>query len=398
MPKLTPAAIQAIIAVQEMGRKEDLQTKTNMSTHQLDNPSHQSAALVETESQRAIQEVQAAMIIAKRFPRDPKAILDRVLNICARPKMAEKALYCYSRGGADITGPSIHLAKAIAGQWGNLKFGWREVEQRGGASTVQAFCWDLETNAQETRDFQVPHERHTKQGAKKLTDPRDIYELMANNASRRERACILGIIDADIIDQAVAQCELTMSATADTSPKGQKNIIAAFAKHSITKEQIEARIQRRIDAITAAQVVQLLKIWRSLEDGMSRASDWFEGVRGAEKGEQKPAPPPAHLRQQEEPDSAQADYDDEPPQEIQEANVLIVDKKTGTAKKPPHPLRVRLQGAGIDEQGAMEWGVDNGILEFGLLDQLTPAEIKAMNEQENWSALVTAMKEKGGAA
>ena len=45
-------------------------------------------ALVEIESQRAIQETQAAMIIAKRFPRDQAAALDRVLQACTRPALA----------------------------------------------------------------------------------------------------------------------------------------------------------------------------------------------------------------------------------------------------------------------------------------------------------------------
>ena len=42
------------------------------------------------------------------------------------------------------------------------------------------------------------------------------------------------------------------------------------------KEQLEKRIQRRVDTITAAQMVGLRKIYNSLKDGMSTRSDWFE--------------------------------------------------------------------------------------------------------------------------
>ena len=233
--------------------------------------------MIDTEGQRAIQEVQAAMVIAKRFPRDVKQSLDRILNSCTRTSLAEQALYTYSRGGTDISGPSIRLAEAVAQQWGNLQFGIRELEQRDGESTVEAFAWDLETNTRQVKVFQVPHTRYSKaKGNTALSDPRDIYELVANQGARRLRACILGVIPGDVIDEAVRQCDATLSSSADTSPEAQKKIVEAFAAYRVTKDQIEKRIQRRIDAITPAQVVQLRKILLSMRDGMSGPEDWFE--------------------------------------------------------------------------------------------------------------------------
>lgn len=232
-------------------------------------------ALTVIESSRAIEEVQAAMVIAKKFPRDEKAALDKILNACTRPGLANAAIYQYARGGTDIAGPSIRLAEAIAQCWGNLQFGIRELAAANGESTVEAFCWDVENNTRQTKTFQVPHVRYTKNGSKPLHDPRDIYELVANNGSRRVRACILGVIPGDIVEAALIQCETTMAADADTSPEAQAKIINAFAKYSVTKEQIEARIQRRMDSITAAQVVALRKIMASLKDGMSKAEEWF---------------------------------------------------------------------------------------------------------------------------
>lgn len=235
--------------------------------------------MIDTEGQRAIQEVQAAMTIAKRFPRNVKESLDRILNSCTRTALAEQALYTYSRGGTDISGPSIRLAEAVAQQWGNLQFGIRELEQRDGESTVEAFAWDLETNTRQVKVFQVPHTRYTKaKGNTPLSDPRDIYELVANQGARRLRACILGVIPGDVIDEAVKQCDATLSASADTSPEAQKKIIEAFAAYKVTKAQIEKRIQRRIDAITPAQVISLRKILLSIRDGMSGPEDWFEST------------------------------------------------------------------------------------------------------------------------
>ncbi len=233
-------------------------------------------ALVEIEQQRAQAEVQSAIVLAKKFPRNHVEALDRILNACQRPGLAEQALYSYARGGTEITGPSIRLAEALAQSWGNLQFGIKEIEQRAGESTVEAFCWDVESNVRQVKTFQVKHERHTKKGSYALSDPRDIYETVANQGARRLRACILGVIPGDVIESAVSQCEQTLKAKADTSPEALKKLVDAFSPYSVTKEQIEKRIQRRLDTITPAQLIQLRKIYNSLKDGMSSPSDWFE--------------------------------------------------------------------------------------------------------------------------
>lgn len=253
----------------------------------------QNQALVEVEQQRATAEVQGAIVLAKKFPRNQVAALDRILTACQRPGLAEQALYSYSRGGQEITGPSIRLAEAIAQNWENLQFGIRELEQRNGESTVEAFCWDMETNVRQVKTFQIKHERHTKKGKYALEDPRDIYELTANQGARRLRACILGIIPGDIIEAAQQQCEGTLKAKADTSPEALKKLLEAFDAFKVTKEQIEKRIQRRLDTITPAQLIQLRKIYNSLKDGMSAAADWFEVAAPAEE----PKDPATNLKE-----------------------------------------------------------------------------------------------------
>lgn len=235
-------------------------------------------ALAESTSAREMQEVQAMMVIAKKFPRDPIEAMDRILQACARPTLAEGALYSYSRGGAEVTGPSIRLAEAMAQAWGNIQFGIRELSQANGESTVEAFAWDIETNTRQVKVFQVPHSRYTRQGTKKLEDPRDIYELVANNGARRLRACILGVIPGDVQEAAVKQCETTLSSSADTSPEAIKRLTDAFADFGVTVDMIQKRIQRRMDAILPAQVIQLRKIYASLRDGMSSPAEWFEGA------------------------------------------------------------------------------------------------------------------------
>ncbi|MGD0053075.1 MAG: hypothetical protein ABSD03_14840 [Vulcanimicrobiaceae bacterium] len=240
------------------------------------------AAAVEAESQRAIAEVQAALTIGQRFPRNQVTAMDRILVACSRQGLAEKATYSYARGGTEITGPTIRLAEALAQQWGNIKFGIRELEQRPatsqrpGESTVEAFAWDVETNTLSTVTFQVPHVRHTRSGQTRLTDPRDIYEVVANNGARRLRARILAVIPGDVVEDAVRQCETTLATKLKITPERIESMVASFAVVGVAKKALEARIQRHVDKITPAQMVSLGKILNSINDGMSAPADWFE--------------------------------------------------------------------------------------------------------------------------
>ena len=229
-----------------------------------------------TESNRAVAEVQAALFIARTNPRDQKRAMDRILNACCRPSLAESAIYAYARGGSSITGPSIRLAEAVAQQWGNMQFGIRELSNQGGKSEVQAFAWDVETNTRREITFTVPHIRHTKKGSYKLEDPRDIYELVANQGTRRLRACILAVVPGDVVEAAVNQCQITLQSHTDVTAEGIKKLIEAFEPLNVTKAQIEKFCQCRAEAIKPAQIVRLRSIYTSLRDGMSSPSDWFE--------------------------------------------------------------------------------------------------------------------------
>ena len=240
-------------------------------------PQNNGAIATTTMNARETAEIQSMMTIAKSFPRDERRCLDLIINDCQRASLAEKALYSYSRGGTEITGPSIHLAKAIAKRWGNMKSGTVELEQRNGESVCETYALDLESNYKESKIFTVPHIRYTKKGSYKLEDPRDVYELIANNGSRRERACILSVIPGDVIDCAVEECLKTLKTTADVSPANIKKMCEIFfSEFGVTKDQIEKRIQRRVDTITPAQMITLRNIFNSLKDGMSSVGEWFE--------------------------------------------------------------------------------------------------------------------------
>lgn len=225
---------------------------------------------------RQAQEVQAAMVVAKRFPRDEVLAMDRILKACQRTSLAAAAVYEYPRGGETVTGPSIRLAEALAQNWGNVDFGVIELEQRNGESQVMAYAWDLETNTRQSKVFTVPHIRKTKSGSYPLTDPRDIYEMVANQGARRMRACILGVIPGDVVDAAIVQCDKTLKES-NKLPLEERitKMCEAFQNDfQITADALEKYIGRKAEAFSETDVIRLGKVYRSLKDGVI-GNDYF---------------------------------------------------------------------------------------------------------------------------
>jgi hypothetical protein len=243
-------------------------------------PTTRSASAL-AQASRDTGEVVFMIRAAHEFPRNIIQSRSDILNAFSRPKLAEQALYAYAKGGTEVTGPSIRSAEAIAQYWGNMSFGYRVLSEHVGVdgivvSEVQAYAMDYESTLRREATFPVKHWRTTKKGGYKLTDDREVYELIANMAARRTRACILAVVPGDVTEEAMEQAETTLKSKADTGPEAMKKMCERFAEFAVTREHIEKFIQRSLDSISPAQVVRLRHVYTSLKDGMSRAAQWFE--------------------------------------------------------------------------------------------------------------------------
>lgn len=233
-------------------------------------------ALMTAEMQRQIAETQGQFMMALARPRVPVVAVDKMILECQRPSLAEVALYSLSRGGTAISGLSIRALEMVARNWGNIKYGFRVLDRSAGRSVLQAYAYDLESNVPVERIFEVRHVRDRKGGAVPLTDERDIYELEANQAQRRVRACIEALIPGDVLDACEDTVKQTLEARADTSADGIKKMLEMFKSFGVNQKMIEARIQRNVTSITASQMVGLRSVYNSLKDGMSGIDQWFD--------------------------------------------------------------------------------------------------------------------------
>jgi len=233
-------------------------------------------ALTQVAESKEVAETQARYTIAKRFPRDESQAFMKIMKACDRPLLADQAIYAYPKGGQTVSGASIRLAEVLLQSWGNMDCGIKEVSQENGVSIAEAYAIDLETNVRIVKIFHVAHVRNTKKGSYKLTDSRDIYETVANQGSRRLRACILGIIPGDVIDAAVGRCEKTQESSDAPLAERVRKMLVKFSEVGVKREHIEKKLDHSIDDIVAAELVSLTSIYRSIKDGMSDRTDFFD--------------------------------------------------------------------------------------------------------------------------
>lgn len=243
---------------------------------------------VAIEASRAIAEAQGKLVIAKRFPRDEVQAYAKAMEACQRPTMAEKAFYSFPRGGQTVEGPTIRFAEELARCWGNIDYGIKELSQDEGKSEMQAYAWDLETNAQSIQNFTNPHLREkTDKKTKTVTmeslkSQRDIYENNANMATRRLRSRILAILPSWFVEDAIAECKKTLAGQNETPLVDRvKKMVVQFAKLGVTQEQIEKRLKRKIDTMNADDFVEYIGIYNAIKQGESKIAEWFEAEKVA---------------------------------------------------------------------------------------------------------------------
>lgn len=231
------------------------------------------------EESAEIANIQGKMILARNFPRIVDSCMDAIRVECKNISLAKSAIYEFPRGDSVVTGPSIRLAECVARHWGNIISGVKEICTVGKRSTMRAYCWDLQTNYADEKVFDVELVRVTKKGSYDLTDPRDRYEMMANQAARRKRACIQAVIPQFVFDDAIEQCQKTLSGSIkeDELPARREKMLAMFQALAgwITKEDLAGKCGKEFEKIGAREIVKLSSLYNAIKDGFVKPESAF---------------------------------------------------------------------------------------------------------------------------
>ena len=249
-------------------------TQELMAQHQ---KPQQPTNMISTESERAIAEVRAQYQVALMNARRRANYIPRIMETCQREGFAESAMYTYPKGGQKVSGPSIRFAEMIAKNMGNMKAGFQILHSTPLESKVRVYATDLETNYTEEKIIDIEHVRVTRKGRVELEDPREIYELIANQAQRRKRQCMLALADDDVIRDALAQCKQTLLGNSDVPLSDKvKKMVLAFKSLGVSVEMIEKFIGNSVEHIDANQLLRLRGAYTSISEGASSKEKWFD--------------------------------------------------------------------------------------------------------------------------
>lgn len=235
------------------------------------------------EQSRAVAEVQAAVLVARQFPRDEAVAISKMRTACAQSELAKRAFFRFPRGTTNVSGETIQLAKELARCWGNIQFGVAELrrDEEYGESEMQAWAWDMESNERSSTTFIVPHARWAKGKAEKLADFRDVYENNANNGARRLREMIFTVLPVWYIEQAKTVCTKTLATGSGDVPRAQRiaDCIGAFDGIGVTADQIETKLGRTSAKWTDIDLGQLQVIFQSVQRGEVTIDEEFPPQR-----------------------------------------------------------------------------------------------------------------------
>lgn len=241
-------------------------------------------------------ELQASLFLARTNPRDEARCFTKIMASCKRPLFAEGAQYKFPRGGSQISGPSVELAREMARVWGNMRSGHRIVSVDAEHVHIKGFCHDLETNnyKEEESKFRrrVQRKVRNEQGVQETRwvepDERDLRELVNKQGAICERNSILRCMPPDIIEEACRASDETIKKAA----KGEieqdragalRRMALAFVDLGVTTEMIREYVGHDLDALTPEELTDLRGIYKSISDGNSRREEYFAVGKPAEK-------------------------------------------------------------------------------------------------------------------
>lgn len=341
------------------------------------------------EEQRALAQIQAKVILAKKFPRKLDGVLQDVKAACSSIELALAAEYTYSRGDTEVRGLSIRMAECLAQNYGNFLFGWEEVfratsldQGTPGFSEIMAYAWDIERNTYKETKFRIEHVRHTKSGGRILTAERDIYENNANNASRRVRACILALIPQYLQERAKVYLAETLRQIA---PEAQvKKLLKAFSDKGVTAEMLERYLQHTVAAINLEEIDDLRGIYNSIRDGISDVKDWFVTEEEKKTGQK----PTGNLDAEKTKETEKNKKAKTPPEPFKDKNTT--EDTSEPVKSEPDPIKSNVEENSEDvvlpfflkkkNPGDVVIKLENGdkIFWTGLFDQVKRAPVLAL--------------------
>ena len=222
-------------------------------------------------------EIDIQIATAHRFPRNAKRAAENVIAVISKDKeLAKTCVYSLPRAGKSIDGPSVHLARYLASEYGNLRVDAKIVEIGDVMITAQAIAHDLEKNYAIRTEVK---RRITNKQGERFQD--DMIVVTCNAAlAIASRNAILQVIPVTVTDQVYKAAQQAITGDLSTEQKllqRRKEILDGFINtYAVTEAELLALLElETVNQIREPQMLTLVGLGQALKDGDTTVAEAF---------------------------------------------------------------------------------------------------------------------------
>lgn len=237
-------------------------------------------------------EIQAAIVVAQRVPRNEMQVWEKCMRAAARPGMSEPdadgnipGMYAFPRAGKKVTGPSVKLARELCRCWRNIRHGYYVTRYDIGQNlvTMRGYAWDLEANLKIELEHtfkyliqrKVPDPNDQRRRITRWVQPdeRDGRELIAKHGAFLSRNAMLQVLPPDLVEEALGVIKSSAKQTLrDSLESNRKGIIKQFMQIGVTVEDLQAYIGHG-RAWSEDELMELAGVLSAIRDGHMSVSE-----------------------------------------------------------------------------------------------------------------------------
>lgn len=233
--------------------------------------------------------VDSQVATAKRYPRNIKRSIDNSIVMATMDsETAQSCGYALPRGGKPITGPSVHLAKIVVSNWGNMRTEAKVVQITDKQIISRGTCWDLEANVASA--FEVRRSIVDSKGKRYSDDMITVTGNAANSIAYRN--AVFSVVPKAVVDKVYKAAQRFITGDLSDEEKLIKRRIDAINHFNEEWGITEAEVIRlcgkqTVNQIRANEIALLLGMAQSLKDGDTTVEDLMKPFRGGEVSKTK---------------------------------------------------------------------------------------------------------------
>ncbi len=290
--------------------------------------------------ERANVDIQVAT--AHQYPRNIARCLNNSIAIATMDReTAQTCGYALPRAGKPIMGPSVHLAKIIAQQFGNLRAEAKVVGVTDTQVISRGIAWDLENNYAVA--FEVRRSIVGKYG--RFSD--DMITVTGNAANAiAYRNAVFAVVPKAITDKVYGAAQRLITGDLSDEEELIKRRMKAIRyfndQYGITEEEVVKLCGKHtVNQIQADEIALLLGIQQSLKDGDTTVEEVMAPIRNSKEAKSNKlndiAKNAGKRGKKEAAAQPKTQTEAQTAQSADNAENTIVDTETGEVKTAPAP-------------------------------------------------------------